>query len=313
MSRKKSIEEIKQVVSETMETLKPKYEAYQKLCDALITNHNEFPRASKFHAPDGKDFNGLNQANDILRDANLKIDDKFTNSHAEDPSYRKHYEEATKKSKELTTDFPEVNNRLPMIIIFLVIGLAFVIAYIIGNVLKKIPIPLDDPFPMIIWVVVVAIGGIFVLLGALFAIFFIVNMSAMYADLKDRLHEAKMLRKGNNQIIEEMEGKLSTLDNALKAIILVEDAAFDQIKKIPEGGEYLFSVKDSIGKSVTLIYENRAKNLTDALGTISNESQLEEIKEILAAQQSALTALIKEMKIQNKIAIAAFSDSDLEI
>lgn len=313
MSRKKSIEEINQITSETMDALNPKFEEFNKLCNAIVTNHNEFPRCSKFSLGESKDFAHLSTANEILREANTKIDDKFVNSHANESSYKERYDEATKKSAEITTDYPEVSNRLPMVIIFLVIGLAFIGFYIVGNILKLIEIPLDPSISNIIWIAIIILGAIFFILGALFGIFFIINMSAMYADLKDRLHEAKMLRKNSNALMEEMEARIPTLDNALKAMILVEDACLQQIAAIPEDGAVFLSIKECIGGAVTLIYQKRAHDVADAINIITNELRIQEMSEILLAQQRALTSIIKELRIQNKVAVAAFTGNDLEL
>lgn len=289
---------------------KVEYDKYFAMQQALKTNLDEMPKGCEHIPSANSEIKYLIDGNAILLQAESDINEVTKDVDIDDRTLVDQFEENEKKHSVLLDNLPNINKNLAGAIVLLVIGLPLIFFYMLTMIIKKDMIPYPTP---IIPYAILILGSILALIGVLLLIFFIVSIFNYKAELDDRNDIADELISSNHDLKLAFEGETLKFDNTLKAVIAIENDAFKKMKEIPNKGGSLFLIRDYIALAVYYIYIERANNVPDALNIVFEDKKHAELLAKLGDNSPYFETIIKEIRNQNKISIAALTGGDINI
>ena len=289
---------------------KAEYEKYVAMQQALKVNLEEMPKGCP-HIPHAtQNIKHLVDGNQILLETETKIDEALTGVDVDDKTLITAFKENEQKHNTILDNLPNISKNLAGAIVLLVLGLPMILFYMITMIIKKDLIPYPTP---IIPYAILIIGSIMALLGVLLLIFFIVSIFNYKAELDERNDLMDSVIASDTDLKAKFEAETFKLDNVMKEVIGIENEGFKRLRAIPEKGESLFYIRDYIASATYNIFIERADNVPDALNIVFEERRHAELLARLGDNSPYYEAILKEVRNQNKISIAALTGGDIHI
>ena len=160
---------------------------------------------------------------------------------------------------------------------------------------------------------IVGIGTVLALIGFITLILCLVSISNRKAELDDRMDLVKKLKREEEELLRTVDGLTLSYENALASLIAIEDNALQRIKELPEKGEALFAIRDQLGFALDLIASERCVNISEVFRLVDEERRHKELMERLTWNKRYYEEILKEIRNQNRIAIAGLTNGDIHL
>lgn len=310
---KKYINQIQTLSDQALQNFNDGYKKFNDAKTALKVNLEDFPRGTTLPINE-KENPALAKANLILLEANASMDDTMHTIEIKD-EYDEEYKDKVKKHETILNGIPEARKGIGAAIVLVILGLLLVGFYVFNTFLKPgfIPIPIPDEYMKFVNIGIVGIGTVLALIGFITLILCLVSISNRKAELDDRMDLVKKLKREEEELLKIVDGLALSYENALASLIAIEDNALQKIKELPDKGEALFAIRDQLGFALDLIASERCVNISEVFRLVDEERRHKELMERLTWNKRYYEEILKEIRNQNRIAIAGLTNGDIHL